>query len=286
MVLKELVQRMQKVRLTNTGSKLAEFILAQGSDVCFMTSTDMAAAAGVSEASVIRFARVLGFDGYMDFQRYLRVQYQADERRGGGTNFDLSGSLLLRDAAEKEFLEEYYVNSILNIESFFSQNTWQALDEAATLLTQSGRKFIIASRANSGIGSSCFLILRHLLPDVYFTASAAASVIDTLSDAQTGDCVLAFCFPRYSDLDMLSLEMVRRAGARIIVVTDHIGSSPAQFAHLVLTVRVNTDFGFTSFVGARFVMELLCACVGRKVGRGNEEKLRRIDRYLGQLKLY
>mgnify|MGYP000503093784 FL=1 len=36
-----------------------------------MTSTEIALKLGVSESSVIRFSRTIGFDGFMDFQKCI-----------------------------------------------------------------------------------------------------------------------------------------------------------------------------------------------------------------------
>ena len=41
-----------------------------------MTSTEIALKLGVSESSIIRFSRSLGFEGFMDFQKNLRKDYQ------------------------------------------------------------------------------------------------------------------------------------------------------------------------------------------------------------------
>lgn len=62
--------------LTKTQKMIANYILENSSDACFMTSTEIAMKLGVSESSVIRFSRSLGFSGFMDFQKALRKDYQ------------------------------------------------------------------------------------------------------------------------------------------------------------------------------------------------------------------
>ncbi len=66
-----------KHTLTKTQKIIAEYILENASDACFMTSTeDRPETAGVSESSVIRFSRTIGFSGFIDFQKALRKDYQ------------------------------------------------------------------------------------------------------------------------------------------------------------------------------------------------------------------
>ena len=66
---------LRNAKLTKTGKKIAEYVLDHDTEACFMTSTELASRLKVSETSVIRFTRALGFSGYMDFQKNMREQY-------------------------------------------------------------------------------------------------------------------------------------------------------------------------------------------------------------------
>lgn len=54
--------------LTRTDAEIAEYILAHFNTIGFQTSTTLAEAVGVSDTSVIRFIRKLGFKGYSEFR--------------------------------------------------------------------------------------------------------------------------------------------------------------------------------------------------------------------------
>ena len=74
--MKELREIFHNANLTKTQKMIAKYVLDNSSDACFMTSTEIALKLGVSESSVIRFSRSLGFTGFMDFQKALRKDYQ------------------------------------------------------------------------------------------------------------------------------------------------------------------------------------------------------------------
>lgn len=63
---------LHSAHLTKTQRIIAEYVLDNASEACFMTSTEIALKLGVSESSVIRFSRTIGFDGFMDFQKALQ----------------------------------------------------------------------------------------------------------------------------------------------------------------------------------------------------------------------
>ena len=67
--MKELQELIHNANLTKTQKTIAEFILDNSSEACFMTSTEIAERLAVSESSVIRFSRSLGFAGFMDSRR-------------------------------------------------------------------------------------------------------------------------------------------------------------------------------------------------------------------------
>ena len=59
--MEDLVRKIQSMTLTRTDAEIAEYILAHLSTIGFQTSTTMAEEIGVSDTSVIRFIRKLGF---------------------------------------------------------------------------------------------------------------------------------------------------------------------------------------------------------------------------------
>ena len=78
--MKDMKELLHSAHLTKTQRIIAEYVLDNASEACFMTSTEIALKLGVSESSVIRFSRTIGFDGFMDFQKALRKDYQNMQR--------------------------------------------------------------------------------------------------------------------------------------------------------------------------------------------------------------
>ena len=71
----ELRAQLMGVKLTKKEKLIAEFILDNFAEACFITSTEIARRLQVSDSSVIRFTRTLGYTGFMDFQRSIRKTY-------------------------------------------------------------------------------------------------------------------------------------------------------------------------------------------------------------------
>jgi len=280
-------EELKNARLTKTSKRIGAFILDHETDACFMTSTELAQELEVSEASVIRFARALGYSGYMEFQKHLRKSHT--ERLGRISSAVAVPYERLQASMASEggdYIQEFLMNTQTNITSVIRNNPKAAFDAAIDLLVGSRRRYIVASRANTGVAAYCNLLLRHQLSDVIPTWESSVNVIDHMCDITREDCVILFSFPRYSEMDRQAMLLAEHAGAKILVITDRPSAPLAQFATALLTVDVDTNTFFNSYVGVQLVMEILCAGLSRRMGGANAEKLQLIDRYIGELGVY
>lgn len=286
--MKVLREALKTNTLTKTGKKIAEFILDHFSEACFMTSTDLALQLQVSESSVIRFSRSLGYSGYMDFQKDLRKSYQ-EEVVKLSSSITIPSERLIRSMEKREemnIVEDHYRITLDNIQSVLRNNPRAVFERAAEKIVEGKRKYIVGSRANTCVADYMLLLLKHMLPDVSATNYGAINVIDHMCDITGDDCVILFSFPRYSEMDRAAVEMAYEAGASVIVFTDRSSAKLAQYADILLLMDVDSNTFFNSYVGVQFAMELLCAEISARIGCSNEEKLKKIDRFIGGLGIY
>ena len=284
----ELRNQMKGVRLTKKEKLIAEFVLDHFAEACFITSTDMAKKLHVSDSSVIRFTRTLGYSGFMDFQRSIRKTYTDKINSLSETIIVPSERLKLSidKLDQNDIMESYFSNVLKNVKSVLTNNHAQAFEQASDTLIASHHKYILSSRANSGTGDILLLPLKHMLPNVHDTSYSALNVIDHLSDITENDCLIAISFPRYSEMDLLAAQMAYDAGTKIILLTDKASSPLAQYATQLLTISVDSNTFFNSYVSVVFACELLCSFVSKKVGYSNAEKLKTIDKYLSKVGLF
>lgn len=114
--------------LRKSEAKVADFVLAHANDVITMRIVDLASQSEVSEPTVIRFCRALGYDGFQSFKLQLAqqlgmgsvyTQFQVDDTDTVGDLrnkvFDTTiGSLLtVRDELDPDILEQA-INTISN----------------------------------------------------------------------------------------------------------------------------------------------------------------------------
>lgn len=285
--MKELRELINKTPLTKTQKMIAQYILDNSADACFMTSTEIALKLGVSESSVIRFSRSLGFSGFMDFQKSLRRDYQ-DKVLSISSSITIPSQRIAKRAqltSSAEYINRHLKNAAKNLENALTSNRPEAFEEAADIILASRHKYITASRGNSSLGDYFLLYLKHMVPNVETTSSSAISPVDHLCNISKDDCLIMFSFPRYSSEDKICARMAREAGAKIIVVTDKPSALLAEYATVLFTVPVDSNAFFNCMVGPQFVAEAILETLSHKA-KGIEKRLKKIDRYLGELGNY
>ena len=120
---------------------------------------------GVSESSVIRFSRSLGFSGFMDFQKSLRKDYQ-DKVLSISSTITVPAQRVVKRAkleSNSDYINRHFKNAAKNLESALVHNAPATFEEAADTIISSKRKYIVASRGNSCLGDYFLLYLK----DVY-----------------------------------------------------------------------------------------------------------------------
>ena len=285
--MKELRETIHNANLTKTQKVIAKFILDNSADACFMTSTEIALKLGVSESSVIRFSRSLGYSGFMDFQKALRKDYQG-KVLSISSNITVPSQRIAKRAKlenSSDYINRHFKNAVKNLENVFAQNSIQTFEEAADIIISSKRKYIAASRGNTCLSDYFLLYLKQMVPHVVMTNTNSISPIDHMCNISKEDCLIIFSFPRYSSMDKITAEMAHDAGASIIVITDKPSALLSQYATILLTVSVDSNAFFNSLVGPQFVAEALLETISHKV-KGIEKRLKKIDQYLGRLGNY
>jgi len=284
----EIRNQLKNVKLTKKEKQIAEFVLDNFADACFITSTDMAKRLGVSDSSVIRFTRTLGYTGFMDFQKSIRKRYA--ERMNNVSESITVPSERLKLSIDKleqsDVIEVYFSNMIKNLKTVVNNNDIRCFERACDIIISSRNKYILSSRANTGVGDMLLLLLKHMLDGVHETSYSALNPIDHLIDITRDDCLIAISFPRYSQMDLLSAQMAYDAGAKVILLTDKASSPLAKYASQLIVISVESNTFFNSYVSVLFTVEVLCSFISKRLGCTNEEKLTKIDKYLSKVGLF
>jgi DNA-binding MurR/RpiR family transcriptional regulator len=251
--------------------RMAEYVLRNYQDVAFMGVIELARAAGVSPAAVVRFAVALEFRGYPAFQRVLRGIIRRELRQ-----VDRFAASLRIDSGRR-LVDRVLAQELSNLERLRANADGTALKEAVRIIAGASGVAVVGFRASSTLANYVWYNLKKVKPQVHLYTSPGSVTLDELILADRKLAVIFIAFPRYSRelLDLAAL--VRAEDFPVIGITDNELSPLVPFCRRSLLVEVG-EVSFTDFYAAPIALaNALVAEVAARLRKGALARLSRLD---------
>jgi len=285
--MEDLIKKIQNMSLSKTDTKIASYICEHLDTIGLNTSTAMAEQIGVSDTSVVRFVRKLGFKGYIDFrcamnERILKKTKQERQGLSPMEKYAKSKELLKRDS----LISDVSSYTLDNLEKSFFALDSSTLEQVVDILMKSDRKYIAGFRGTACCAQYMSSKLLFLTPNVMLITHADATAAERLIDITERDCLFLYSFPLHSEITKTLMDIARENKAKIILMTDSPTSPLANKADIVITARVD-GLGFTnSYVAPLSLSELIILAVSSRCDEIFGERFNRIDTIMKKEKLY
>lgn len=201
---------------------LARFVLANYRTVAFATVAQLARDSGVSEATIVRFAKALGFPGYpalqQEIQRLVHAELRGIERYKRGISKHQPMRTPLDLVAEKE-----RDNIAALIEGFDAQ----AFVQAQNLLRKASEVVVVGTRSTAPLAFHLAFALNKIAIKATRVTAISSETYDYLNRLDKRACVVIIGFPRYLKEQVTLLEFAKRCGLATLTITDS-AFSPLQ----------------------------------------------------------
>lgn len=198
---------------------LADFVLSHPDELAFSTAAELARRVGASEATVIRFARSIGYPGYAefrsDFQASVRTQLttvrrlRESERGHGSTDEGIVRQVLREESRNLE-----------RIGDIIDQSTF---DRLARRLLRADPLYVAGVRASACLASYLAYQAAEVLPNVSIITSGSADSLFKLRPSENA-LLVAFAFPRYPREIVQIIEVATTIDIPVVAVTDSFSS--------------------------------------------------------------
>jgi RpiR family carbohydrate utilization transcriptional regulator len=268
-ILREIEARLDKLRRSER--KVAELVLAQSESVIHMRIVDLAAAAQVSEPTVVRFCRAIDCDGFQSFKLELA---QSAAQQPAQESFALSDLDTARDYAFKVF--DATMNTLKNVRDTLDPD---AIEAAVDALCNANRVEFYGFGASSPVAIDAqhkffrLQIASAAYSDPHLQAMSAMSLTP-------GDVVVAISQSGRTTSLLEAMDHVRESGALIVGLAP--SRTPVLNACTIpipIDVEPATGDSYTplpSRIAHMAVIDILAVGVSKMKG---EE----VDRHLGKL---
>lgn len=218
-------------KLSKSHRRIARYILDNSETAAYQTATRLGASAGVSESTVIRFANALGFEGYPELQAQLRL---AIKRRLTSVQRIKLGDERFGD----DVLGTVIANDIENLRSTLSTVSPSEFEAVIDSLVSAQRIYIIGVRSAASLASFLYFYFGVIFDNAMLVrAPSSEGVFEELLRVSERDAVIGISFPRYSKRTVDAMDFAKKRGAKVIALTDSVGSPVAENADHVLVAK-------------------------------------------------
>jgi DNA-binding MurR/RpiR family transcriptional regulator len=269
------------LNFARTEQAIARYLLANTQDIPFETGATIAGGAGVSEASVTRFVRRLGYADLKDMKRGLRTK-----PRSSDSSLDSAELRFRTGGKEQERLArslEMEQRALATAYNLAHGDVWNAV---VHLLTDSDHVSCVGFQAVKGLSLDFATRLRWVRPGVRFAEGLGGTYSEILTDHPKNSCVLLVDTAEYSSMTFRLCDQIRRRKIPLIVVTDRYSHWAKEYTHLALEVSTRVDLYWDSMSAISSILNLLTHAVAEKLAKAAEDRMDELEDIAGILRTF
>lgn len=211
---------------------IARYIGANYDKAAFMTAGKLGQEAGVSESTVVRFAMVMGYEGYPQFQEAMAGYVK--EKLHSVHKIDLEEFKL----NQGELIDYVLNGDMLRIQDTIRQMDRTAFHEAIERILDARRVYVVGLRSCSCLAQLLGFYLNLIVPQVQIVNSNNSSeLFEQMLRLDEQDVVIGISFPRYSMRTLKILEFANNRKASVIAITDSTYSPLTIYSSCNLCAR-------------------------------------------------
>lgn len=258
--------------LRKSEAKVANYVLANASEVIKMRIVDLASKSEVSEPTVIRFCKAIGFDGFQSFKLQLAQQL------GLGsvfTQFAVEDNDTVADLINKVF--DTTVGSLITAREEINS---EVLEQAITIISNARRVEFYGFGASGSVAADA----QHKFFRLQLSSAAYTDPhIQRMSAISLGpeDVVVAISQSGETQALLQSVALAREAGANVIGLAPH-NTSLSRVCNLAIYVNMEEDLKSFTPVSSRIahlvVIDVLATGVARHRKPLLKEHLKRLEK--------
>jgi len=243
--------------LTKSQHHIATYLLASYDEAVFLPAAELAQRLDVSEATLHRFAKAIGYGGFRELRLCLQGLFRAEAT---------PASRLQHKLGELASSQGHVLSKVLAMELQYLTEASQSIeladfDRAVDILLSGERIFVFASGPSGILAALATWRLRRLgLPTIAMTESGR-HLLEKLQLLRPGDVMLVAGFQHLTPELVAVLDHAGATDCRSILLTDTLGPAFRSKADVTLAARRGPVSTFHSLTVPMSVLNALILAV-------------------------
>ena len=267
--------------LTKSEKRIANFLRKNQEESAFLSANEIASRLDLSEATLVRFARSLGFSSYPA----MRAVLQDNFRRRVTHSARLRGRLNdLRDGSD--IFERLTATEIDFLTQALDSIKREELNKAVEILHEHDRVFVFGLGPSFSLVDLLELRLRRFGREVVPLTSSGREFLEYLTMMEENDLLFVICFFDQNPALKLVIDYANKVGATIIMLTDTLEAILGDKVDVVLSAKRGPIGEFHSLVVPMTVINALLLSLASMEQEKTMTLLDKLDNLRDQLKAF
>lgn len=266
-------------RLTPQQNLFADYLIKHSDQLAFHPVAVMAKKASVSESTIVRFCRQIGYKGYAEFtseiQQGIQLELTAIQRFRIGKDFAGTSS----EKSELPFYAKLFNTGINNLTKLIKDINQEEYNRCIELMLKADRLCVIGCLECEGLAQHMGFLLRkvtHHTDVINYSGINAFSSIEKLTEKSI---VFLLTFSRYSKATCELARISLKKKANIISITDSPLSPTVPFSNLSFFVPCSLPSYSNDYTAVMSFITVLSSDFGNRMSKSAERKLKQFDAF-------
>ncbi len=248
---------------------IADYVQKNIKAMLYMTETEIAAQLELSNATVSRFWKSIGFENFKDFKNNLK------EREVISPANKLKN--IMNQVKSNEMQQQMLALSTQHLQETLQIFHQKHFEQAVDTLASSKRIYIYSPGPSEGLAQLINFRLSRFGLSIHYLPKSGHELFESLIHMNKEDAVLIFGFVQLHPETRVILDHIKSIGGKSIVITDRLISDFNTNADIVLYASRGELWEFHSMVAPTFLVENLIIGVGMRQKEKSISKLEKLN---------
>lgn len=262
--------------MTGSFRHLADYVLKSPAEIPLLSSAALGRRLGVSNATVIRFSQMLGYEGYTDLKRELlselKEELKPEER------FKIAGA-----RGQKEILNRVARQDVDNINQTISRIRSEEFKAIVEAICRSREVLVLGIGLSGVLARLTSYLLQQVGVDAISSDAEVMPIEEKILKLRRNDLMIVFSFPPYSKTTIEFAHLAHQEGIPLLCITDKPTSPVALLAEHRLIISNQNILYTNSFAAFSVIINAIATEIAlrhrKQLVKENERILKHLEKF-------
>lgn len=228
------------VHLSKGCKAVAAYILGNHTNAVLLSSTELAEQVGVSDTTVIRFSKSLGFNGYAEFKKYLRANVRESNM------YDALQDMKV--ARSDTYAANYMISTAEDLQDFIKTIDYNLINLISKIVLEANHIYIGGLGSDAVVAKYLFTYIRKMGFNPTLLIEEGHTLREYLLNITHGDVLLMCSYPKMFEDEREMAHLAKENGATLITITDSEISALLLKSDYNISIKQKEKTFFNSYV--------------------------------------